>query len=266
MNGLKKIIKMLGFKELIKVLILKMSVFERLAIFVITKKKLLPKVICNYNGTILKKDLLLEVSEYNSQLNQDVFALILNKFKTNGYFIEIGANDGFNLSNTIYLEEEFSWDGLLIEPNPIYKDSLSKRKAKSIEVAIGDNKERLEFSPSGLYGGLVKHLDNSHSEKLILDKVIEVETLPLLEVLQNQMAPKRIDFISIDVEGFEKQIVKQISAIGNEFRFSCGCIEHNNRYEDKIQIIKMLEEANYSIVWKDLSYHDLYFTDNLLKS
>ena len=51
-----------------------------------------------------------------SQLRQDLFVLSQLDFKRNGYFVEFGATNGFNLSNTHLMEKEFGWTGILAEP------------------------------------------------------------------------------------------------------------------------------------------------------
>jgi hypothetical protein len=54
---------------------------------------------------------LLEKSK--AQLRQDLFVLSETHYKRNGYFVEFGAANGIDLSNTYLLETEFSWSGIL---------------------------------------------------------------------------------------------------------------------------------------------------------
>ena len=63
-----------------------------------------------------------------SQLNQDLIALIVNNFKQKGYFVEFGATNGFDLSNTYLLEKNFYWNGILAEPMPRWHKDLKKNR------------------------------------------------------------------------------------------------------------------------------------------
>ena len=53
-----------------------------------------------------------------SQIGQDKRVLDFYQNKKNGYFVEVGANDGKRLSNTYLLEKDYNWKGICIEPVP----------------------------------------------------------------------------------------------------------------------------------------------------
>ena len=60
----------------------------------------------------------------NSQNYQDLWALFENKFKRDGFFVEFGATDGVTGNNTLLLEREYGWTGILAEPNPHWHNDL----------------------------------------------------------------------------------------------------------------------------------------------
>ena len=58
----------------------------------------------------------LNIKNTKSQINQDIFVLYTLNWKRNGFFVEFGATDGMDLSNTYLLEKDFGWRGILSEP------------------------------------------------------------------------------------------------------------------------------------------------------
>lgn len=226
------------------------------------KNRLLPQIITATSSEILQEMLFLPASSRKTQENQDFFALLVNQFKP-GYFIEIGANDGFTFSNTLYLEEYFEWSGLLIEANPKYADSLSQRKnVKIINKAISDQSGIAQFVDAGLYGGLAAGIEQQYSVYTNPAPIIHVDCLTLQQVFDEACVPMVIDFLSIDVEGGELPIVRQL--VSDQRRARCGCIEVNHRKEDMAEIKQLLNGAGYKIAWEGMTKHDLFFVDPLL--
>ena len=226
------------------------------------KNFLLPQIITATSSEMLQKMLFLPVSSRTTQENQDFFALIVNQFKP-GYFVEIGANDGFTFSNTLYLEEYFDWSGLLIEANPRYADSLSQRKnVKIINKAISDQSGLAQFVDAGLYGGLADGIEQQYSHYTDPAPIIHVDCLTLQQVFDQASVPMVIDFLSIDVEGGELPIVSQL--VADQRRARCRCIEVNHRQGDMDEIKQLLNNAGYKIAWEGMTKHDLFFIDPLL--
>lgn len=248
-------------KDLIKNYLLNTKFLKKISVLYVTQNKLLPSVLVKLESHEARSQLFLPQSKYITQLNQDIFGLIHNKYNP-GYFIEIGANDGFDLSNTIYLEKFFGWNGLLIEANPKYEDSLKKRNAKHVISAVMDMPGVYEFIDAGLYGGIEKTIDSANIHRTNNSSLIKVNGERFEVILKNNHAPKIIDFISIDVEGGETSIVKQMTSL-QDYRFKSGCIEHNYREDDYLQIKKLLELSGYKIIWENQTMHDLFFVDSI---
>jgi len=73
-----------------------------------------------------------------SQLRQELFVLGELGFKRNGFFIEFGASNGVDHSNTYLLEKRFNWRGILAEPARIWHKSLEVNRSAFIEkIAYG---------------------------------------------------------------------------------------------------------------------------------
>lgn len=234
---------------------------KKIAIWVIINNDLFPDVFIKTPSRKLRTLCNLPKGVNETQLNQDIFALLINGFNS-GYFLEIGANDGFSLSNTLYLEDSFGWHGILVEANPKYYDSLIHRKSIIVNKAITESDGIFHFTDAGLYGGLSETLDDTHRDITGKASIINVDGCRLEDVLSENQAPKVIDFVSIDVEGGEYLILKQLCDLKN-YRFKCGCIEHNYRGNDQYIFKELLENAGYSVFWEGSTGHDLYFIDAL---
>lgn len=244
-------------KSLLRKIVLGMQTFRRPSVRYCSTHGLLPGVLVQTPSKVVRDLFFLPESPYSTQLNQDIFALLINRFES-GYFLEIGANDGFTLSNTIYLEEHFGWKGLLIEANPQYSSSLERRAANSVIAAIVDKAGSYEFCNAGLYGGIKDRLDSQHEARFKDANVINVRGARLEPILTENHAPELINFVSIDVEGAEVEIVKQLCGLRSH-KFLCGCVEHNGREDDYRKIKQLLEESGYLIVWERQTSHDLFF-------
>ena len=68
-----------------------------------------------------------------SQLRQDLFVLNQLNYKKGGYFVEFGATNGIDLSNTYLLEKNFGWQGILAEPSIGWHNDLIKNRKCNID-------------------------------------------------------------------------------------------------------------------------------------
>jgi FkbM family methyltransferase len=186
----------------------------------------------------------------------------------NGYYVELGANDGKLSSNTFYYEQCRGWRGVLIEPAPnlflqcranrspdnyvicgacvsfdyrdefvkiVYSDSMSV--SLNIESDIGDPMAHAELGRQFLkpgetvftFGALARTLNS---------------------ILLEANAPRRVDFLSLDVEGSELDVLKGVDH--DTFRFRYMLIECRNlaRLQDylgplRYQLLEKFNEHDY---------------------
>jgi FkbM family methyltransferase len=196
-----------------------------------------------------------------SQFSQDLFALSSTGFKRNGYFVEFGATDGVEMSNTYLLEKHYSWTGILAEPARIWHSSLSSNRKVSIETcAVDDLSGKLvEFAEdkSAMLSGLIQ---SSYAGKNN-SAVYQVSTISLNDLLAKYSAPKHIDYMSIDTEGSELQILENFSF--SQHSFSVITVEHNNR-EDRFRIKNILERNGYFCVHENLCKIEYWFVSQEL--
>lgn len=124
-----------------------------------------------------------------------------------GFFVEVGANDPKAWSQTWHLEQR-GWTGILIEPQPDLAETLrQQRRAKVFAVACSrpeNSGKMLTLHLAGIYSSLDPNLAIS---TVLPADAVEVPIKTLDEVLIDAGAPQPLDFVSIDVEGLEIDVL-----------------------------------------------------------
>ena len=138
--------------------------------------------------------------------------------KTAGFFVECGAGDGEHFSNTLFLERDRNWKGLLVEANPHFYDHLLLKQRRSYHinacVSPGIRPDELNFAspPEGSNGGLVGWLNTYEKESLentFIHQKFKVQCFPLYTMLL-ALDQTRIDYLALDVSGAELAVLKSI--------------------------------------------------------
>ena len=180
-----------------------------------------------------------------SQFGQDLFVLNELNFKKNGFFVEFGATNGINGSNTYLLENRFNWRGILAEPAKIFYDELNKNRKCFIETNLvwKNSKSRLLFHED-FAGGLstIKKFIDHDTQIRKRNKEYILETISLNDLLVKYNAPKIIDYLSIDTEGSEFNILNNFDF--NKYKFRIITCEHNFT-PNKNKIHKLLTKNGY---------------------
>ncbi len=180
------------------------------------------------------KEARLKRKEFTSQIGQDKWVLEKNKFKEGGYFIDIGASDGLYLSNTYVLEKRYGWKGICVEPANKIKD-LKRNRECIIETSCLFNKtgEEVEFQIDDEISGITNLFDKAHERK---GKIIKLKTLSIRDLLKKHNTPKIIDYLSIDTEGSEYEILKCFPF--KKYKVNLITVEHNAHSGNKEDIEK----------------------------
>lgn len=156
--------------------------------------------------------MLKKVSGSQSQSNQESFVLNMVDFKTNGTYVEIGAQDPFKISNTYVLEKDYNWTGISVEISKHWADRFVSRK----NPCICADALKLDYS----------------------------------KIFKEHGLPSQIDYLQIDIEPAINTLnaLKRIPL--NEYRFSVITFEHDlyvnkKNQEIKEEAIKILESHGY---------------------
>lgn len=166
------------------------------------------------------------MKSYSDKSNgSDLFVLELLKGKKGGYFIEAGAIDGIQNSNTYLLEHDYGWRGLCVEPDPQLFEKLRKnRKCDCVNACLDETNGTAEFMGGCRgWGGITKHLVKSKSKKWSQGVPLKVKSVTLTDLLKQYRAPAVIDYLSLDTEGAEYVILKSFAF--DQYRFQVISIE-----------------------------------------
>lgn len=205
--------------------------------------------------------------KYYSQCGQDRYVNeTFFKNKLNGVFIDIGAHDGICLSNTYFFENELDWDGICIEPNPITFAKLqASRKAICISGCIAnENIKGAEFlqitGPLSYYSGIVNKYEPLHLKRVEGElalcggtkEIIKVDCYNLNDLLE-QYEIAHVDFLSLDTEGGELEILKSI----NYDKIKIDVIAVENNYGDPG--FKIFMKSKGYVLSKNLVQDHIFF-------
>lgn len=182
-----------------------------------------------------------------------------------GLFVEAGANDGINQSNTVYFETYRRWRGLLVEPIPALAERCRRNRPRAIVECCalvpfdraGATLTMVDANLMSLVRGAMKsaeeesrHLAAAATVQQIEPRELQVVGQPL-SMLLDRHGLVHVDLLSLDVEGYELQALKGIDFTRHRPRF----ILVEARYRAEIDAYLA---PHYSV--RDvLSHHDVLY-------
>lgn len=202
-----------------------------------------------------------------SQIKQDLFVLFVTEMKKNGFFVEFGACDGVELTNTLTLEKNFEWSGILSEPCAFWHEDLFKNRNCFIntdavwsltgeKILFNQVEELKTISNINLYqpqdGFIDVRLKDTNTR-------YEVNTISLLDLLSSFNASKIIDYMSIDTEGSEFDIIKNFDF--DKYDVKIITIEHNHTIM-KGNIYNFLTSKGYTHVLPEITGQNDWYVKN----
>jgi len=197
-----------------------------------------------------------------SQAGQDKFVNdSYFRSMNNGFFVEIGAYNGIDGSNCYFFEKFLNWSGIAIEPSPTQFLALQKnRKCKCVNKAVAKKSEKIEFIDVVKGYTQMSGINNSSYQKTleiinkdlrtVIDKKI-IEAATFSEIVEYNYL---IDYLSIDVEGGEMDILESIDF--DLYKIKVLSIENN--YPNEINYEKYLSEKGFCYI-DNVGVDEIYF-------
>lgn len=202
-----------------------------------------------------------------SQVQQDLFVLLALGFKRDGFFVEFGATDGKKISNTFLLEKHFAWSGILAEPGRSWRGLLERNRDAIIDSRavwrVSGGQIRFVEQSDSQFSGIDSSSKSAWRWKLSRKQSYLVETVNLTDLLESHAAPSRIDYLSIDTEGSELEIL--LAHDFDRYRFSVITVEHNFTHNREL-IYEFLVSRGYSRVAEDVSRQDDFYLDREIRN
>jgi FkbM family methyltransferase len=200
-------------------------------------------------------------SESSAQLLQDLFVRWKLGDRRDGFFVEFGATDGVELSNTLYLEKHRSWSGILAEPGRCWHPALMANRTCAIETRCvwkrtGETLLFNEVAWAELSTLQSFSQRDAHSLSRQNGTLYEVETVSLNDLLAERGAPNVIDYLSIDTEGSEFEILESLDF--DRYTFRIITVEHNHT-ADRSRVFELLSAHGYGRVFPQLSRWDDWY-------
>jgi FkbM family methyltransferase len=173
---------------------------------------------------------------YYSQEGEDI---LLNRYfhwKMNGFFIDVGAHHPQRFSNT-YFFYKLGWRGINIDAMPGSMKAFQELRPDdiNIEQPVSDEEAELTyhiFSDPALNGFSAELSAGRNTEEFYLKEKIQLRTKRLADILEEHVpAGRKIDFLSVDVEGLDLQVLKS-----NDW----------NRYRPEFVLVECLKTGTLS--------------------
>lgn len=201
----------------------------------------------------------------HGQLLQDVVCALVHDSKRDGYFVEVGVGDGEKFSNTLLLERDFGWRGILAEPAKMFHENISAIRSSILDkraVSNESGKTVLFEQDDGMgeLSGLAGQRSPRGQQNL---STYEVSTVRLDDLLAEYDAPDEIDYMSIDTEGSELSVLDGLSL--SKRRISLLTIEHNHDRNRMQAYADLFEPAGYRQLLPNLSGFDYWYIHNDIK-
>lgn len=166
-----------------------------------------------------------------SQEGEDLILEQLFGFKKNGFYVDVGCHHPYRFSNTFHLYEK-GWQGINIDPIPGTKKLFDEFRPRDLNLEIGLSNTNTTLTYYVMSDSALNSFDKNYIDFICkttpytLVEKIEISVINLKSLFENNLNSKDIDFISIDVEGYELPVLQ-----GNDW----------TRYRPKIVLIEILD-------------------------
>ena len=185
-------------------------------------------------------------------------------YKTDGYFVDVGAFDGVTWSNAWGLADA-GWGGLLVEPNLEFFEKCAKvydgnPRVEMVNVAVGPYHGRARLYVGGSLSTLCRDTIITYRSipelaftGLDVANYVEVEVFTLDKLLAKFNILPGFDVLSVDVEGAEMDVLRGFSV--DKYRPTMVIVETHARHKDERLSYKAIPVRHFL---RHFGYEEVY--------
>jgi FkbM family methyltransferase len=216
-----------------------------------------------------KKRKFLKNSKYFSQEGEDLFLIDFFKNKNKGFYIDVGAFHPYRINNTFALYKK-GFRGINIDISATSIDLFKLARPDDINLNIGasdkaENKKFFSNKNLSFHNTFDESLAKSQGKYLRKEYQIKCKTLN--QIIENtRFSNSEIDFLNIDVEGYDYQVLRGLNL--KQYNPKIICIEisklvnkKNEEYKNT-KIFKYLTKNNYKLVWEGSNSYIFQINNN----
>lgn len=182
--------------------------------------------------------------------------------KRDGFFVEVGAYDGVEFSNTYYFEK-LGWQGILVEADPELAESCRRARpgAKVVQCAAvqSDCPSEVDFEVVEGWKALSSLNVRRHKQGEDLQGEIGIQRIKVpaktLDAILTECQAERIDFITVDVEGDEWGVLAGLSV--GKWRPQLIIVERSTTVPDR-RIMSYMHSNGYRYLRTTGSINDWF--------
>lgn len=200
---------------------------------------------------------------------QDLYVRHRLKDRREGYFVEFGAFDGIVFSNTLSLEKDLEWRGILAEPNPACHAALKANRSAIVDLRCVWSRtgETLEFTRAQNMP-IISTLSRYRHLNAAIDQQgpasLSVPTVSLNDLLAEHRCPRVFDYLSVDTEGSEFDILSAFDF--KKWRPRLITVEHNHYPPLRDSLRALLASQGYEREFELFSRNEDWYFDPALVS
>lgn len=165
---------------------------------------------------------------------------VLHNVQGKGFYVDVGCHDGVDISNTYELDKA-GWDGICIDPFPKNFETRTARVVKACVYSSNGHEVEFDYSLEDPGSELGNHKNRLHTTTTIQKHTFKTRTLE--SILDEMHAPRKIEYMNLDIEGSEFEVLRVFPF--SKYMFKLLTIEHNYEEPKRTQIRHLLESHGY---------------------